>query len=226
MDAPCPRDSTTWLETECKIPHLAGIFSKYGLETTFAVGLLTTISEFSNACGIWANDAAAVFENIQGPRLLVQRWSPFVSKISTSTSVRQFLLCTPVPLLALRSDVLAAHGFDCLAALKNFTFEDGMTIGMSYGHALALHHIALLMNDPGSMPRTIDLPLEVWLGNISPPMGHYGKLIQLVRPDINSVEELLTLRQRDVEALLISVGHKRTLWSYVVKARTFWLDSL
>lgn len=220
------KDSATWVATVCGQPHLVGTLAKYGFETTFAIGLLTSAAELSNACGLWIDDAKQLFAHIQGPRLLVQRWSPFLTRIPTDTSVSQFLQSTPVPLLALRSTQLATHGFECLAALKNISQDDCLSIGISYGHALALHHIALMMNDPGVMPKTISLPLEVWLGNLSPPMGHYAELIRLVRPDITSTESLLTLKLEDVNAMLIELGHKKALWNYVVKSRTYWWDSL
>lgn len=218
------KDALAWLHS-IGMSQYAGIFSKYGFESVFSVGLLEG-PETLVKCGIFPDDAARLYQHTQPCRLLMQRWSPFIARIPTSTTVARFLQCTPVPMLALRANQLAEHGYDCLAALKNFILDDGETVGLSIGHAQALHHIALLMNDPSHMPKTIAISLDLWLANISPPMHHYGELLRIVRPDVHTVEVLLTVKKAEVMSMLISIGHRRTLWSYIVRARTFWMDSL
>lgn len=218
------KDSVSWLHG-IGMDQYAGVFSKYGFESTFAIGLLEG-AEVLVKCGIYPDDAAYLFQHTQSCRLLLQRWSPMISRIPTSTTVARFLQCTPVPMLSLRAPQLAEHGYDTLAALKQFVIEDGETVGLSIGHAQALHHIALLMNDPSQMPKSIAISLELWLANISPPMAHYMELLRLVRPDVVSVEGLLSVQKHDIMSLLISIGHRRVLWGYIVKARTYWLDSL
>lgn len=219
-----PKDSASWLHS-LGMDHYAGTLAKHGFESLFAVGLLTS-PELLSTCGVWIDDATLIFLQIQAPRLLVQRWSPMISRIPTNTTVERFLQTTPVPLLAVRAVQLAENGFDCLAALKNATYDDCLSIQMPIGHALALHHVALLMNDPGTMPKTIAISLSEWLANLSPPMGHYVELIRLERPDVQSVESLLTMKREEVMRLLVSLGHRKTLWSYIVRARSYWLDSL
>jgi hypothetical protein len=218
------KDSIAWLHM-IGMDQYAGVFSKYGFESTFTVGLLEG-PDVLVKCGIFPDDAAFLFQHTQCCRLLLQRWSPMIARIPTTTTVARFLQCTPVPLLSVRSLQLAEHGFDTLAALKHFVLEDGDVVGLSIGHAQALHHIALLMNDPSQMPKSIAISLELWLANISPPMHHYMELLRLVRPDVDTVEDLMTVTRAEVMSMLISIGHRRTLWSYIVRARTYWYDSL
>ncbi|CUG94212.1 unnamed protein product [Bodo saltans] len=218
------KDSVAWLHS-IGMDQYAGVFSKYGFESTFTVGLLES-PDVLIKCGIFPDDATFLFERTQSCRLLLQRWSPMIVRIPTTTTVARFLQCTPVPVLSVRALQLAEHGFDTLAALKNFVLEDGEVVGLSIGHAQALHHIALLMNDPSQMPKSIAISLELWLANISPPMHHYMELLRLVRPDVETVEDLLTVTRSEVMSMLISIGHRRTLWSYILRARTYWFDSL
>ena len=219
-----PTNALQWI-AQLGLEQNTAILVKQGFETMFALGLLNDVHPLLQA-GMWPDDARRLMQNIQLPRLVLQRWSPFLTRIPTNSSVSTFLRTTPVPLLAQHSAVLAENGFDTLVTLKHIRPEDCALMKLPWGHSLALSHIAALMNDVGTMPNNVSIPLDVWLAHITPPMHRYSELIRLEAPRVKSVELLFTMTREEVEQLLIPLGHRRVLWHYIVKGRTHWIDIL
>lgn len=220
-----PRDAASFLDRIGMLNYITA-FVTNGLETTFAIGLLSSVDQLMD-CGVWLDDAEVIWNNMSAPRSLVGMWTPLICRIPTTGTVARFLQCTPVPLLAQRDKQLAACGYDCLPTLKHVQFEDCYhEMRIPLGHSLALHHIALTMNDPGSLPKHISMSLQVWLEHLSPPMHHYEGVIKLECPHVKTVDDLIKLTKADVMAMLISTGHKRTLFHYILCSRTRWLDCL
>jgi hypothetical protein len=101
-----------------------------------------------------------------------------------------------------------------------------MQMGISLGHSLVFHQIGLVMHDYGRMSPNLQLPLEVWLAHLKPPLHRYAEALRLVCPTAKSAVDILSVKKEDVERLPVSTGHRRTLWSYIVAARTHFLDPL
>lgn len=213
-----------WI-AELGLEQNTAILVKQGFETMFALGLLVDMHPLLQ-CGMWLDDARLLLQHLQVARLVVQRWSPLITRIPTNTSVGTFLRTTPVPLLAQHVPVLVENGFETLVTLKQIRLEDCEAMKLPTGHGLALAHIAAMMNDTASMPNNVSIPLDVWLAHVTPPMHRYSELIRLEAARVKSVELLFTMTAEEVERLLIPLGHRRVLWHYILKGRTHWIDIL
>lgn len=213
-----PGDSATWLGSmPSKMAQYAGVLARYGFETTFAMGFIDGATELVTY-GVWGDDAQLLAAQLPHARTLVARWTPIIAALPTNGSVVAWLANLPVPALARYADSLASAGFDSLAALKCILLEDAQACGLVEGHARALCHCVFSMSLPSYEPPSPTIDLRTWLGFLRPSLSHYFATLEL--DGYRTVQDLWKMKKGDLSQLLMSRGHARVLWHYILVSRT------
>ena len=222
-----PHDSFTWLSTlNPPLDRYAGVLSRHGFETTFALGLIDADDDLQEL-GLWKDDVARIVGALGGPRRLVASWTPFISKLPVrNLSLSQFFLISPVPNLASHVPVLTAEGFGHIACFKSISESDfGVMPSIPWGHKLTMLRLAMAMSsDCYAPPANIEVDLTTWLGHLSPPMHMYVGCIQLLPGSPSTVLQLFRCTREALFKLPMPLGVLRALWHYIVKERLHWVD--
>lgn len=220
-------DSFTWLSSlKPPLDRYAGVLSRHGFETTFALGLIEA-DEDLQVLGLWKDDASRIAAALGGPRILVSQWTPFISRLPVrNLTLAQFLLASPVPNLASHVPVLAAEGFGHIACLKSISESDFAVMpSIPWGHRLALLRLAMAMSsDCYAQPPSIEVDLTQWLSYLSPPMHMFVGCVELLPGSPTTVVKLLQTATKDaLFRLPVPLGILRALWHYILQERLRWV---